>query len=191
MPAVAGLLPSKQQEVLCAARGLLGLPFSIGTRDGRATDCGGLAIQVARSAGFFAADLPYRYTRETSAGLSLYVHLRHVCNEIAIEHIAAGDLLLFWIRRPWHPQHLGILTDTGTLIHASPLSDRCVHERKFSEYRTKIFAAFRFREERSLFTHEVPLNPIVKCEACVLADPLRFSKPDRNLFASCKGCLNV
>ncbi len=133
-------------------------------------------LEIAKSCGYHWKDLPHKYTLTSSAGLTLYVHLRSLGDEIKTNSMQPGDLLLFWIRSREHPQHLAIYTGS-TLIHASPLGARRVSERTLGDYRDKIFAVFRFRRPGVRPKHEVCLNPIVACEKCVLRDPRKYARP--------------
>lgn len=137
-------------------------------------------LAVAAACGYHWADLPHRYTRSTSAGLTLYVHLRRVCTEIKEASLQPGDLILLWIRRRDHPAHL-VIHAGDNVIHASPMGSRVVSERRITDFRGKVFAAFRFRRSAAVSPcHEVDLNALVVCEKCVLADPGKYARPGKS-----------
>lgn len=161
--------------VVAAVRELLGLPFSIGCRDGRAVDCGGLVVHAAERCKYVSTDVPAGYTRQASAGLALYVHMRQCCHEIEPSAVAAGDVLMFWVRRRDFPQHLGVWTGES-LVHATPRQRRVV-ESQLGNLASRVFAAFRLALPGELLTHTTPLHSAVECERCVLEQPRAFAYP--------------
>lgn len=160
---------------MAAAESLVGLPFELGARGDGSTDCGGMLLRIAQRVGLEWADLRHEYTVLTSAGITLYCHLRTVCDEIRPESRQPGSILLFWIRHSNHPRHLGIWTGKR-LVHAAPESTGGVRSQYLGAFGRRIFATFDFRLPGAEPRHEVELNRFVGCPICVAADPARYAQ---------------
>lgn len=130
-----------REEVVSEARSWLGTPYrDKGRVRGRAVDCLGVVIGVAKGLGLseFDTTLYGMVPRRKMMGALLREHMR----EIPITEAGPGDIV--WIA--WHraPQHLAILTDVG-MLHAyhDGTEDRVVEHPIDSSHRARIRAAFR------------------------------------------------
>jgi len=133
------------------ARAWIGTPFvHQGRTKGRAVDCLGLMIAVAKAAGFADNDFDeHRYgpcpiSKNMGAGIAEHM------NRLPAKDARPGDWL--WITYGIEPTHLAMLTEQGTIIHARPASgkgtSRVVEHRLTPQYRAKARAAWRFKALR-------------------------------------------
>lgn len=103
-------------EIEAEARTWLGTPFHHqGRLKGVGVDCAGVVIGVADSLGLIPDFTDFTdYARDPDGTMSLILDLH--MDRIPRVHMRAGDVLhVAWSRLP---QHVGILTGKGTLIHA-------------------------------------------------------------------------
>lgn len=127
-------------EVIVEARTWIGTPFRHqGRKKGVGVDCAGLVIGVARTLGLSDADY-IGYGRQPAGGLLPRLLAEHL-DAIAAPEPAAVVLMAFGRE----PQHLGILTDVGTLIHAYESIAACVEHRFADVWGARVRAAYRFR----------------------------------------------
>jgi cell wall-associated NlpC family hydrolase len=137
------VLDPRRLELVRLARACVGVPFRHQGRDpALGLDCGGLVVHIGRAVGLLDHDI-LDYSRTPSPeemGRVMYREFDHVT-----PHSAAlpGDLL--WIRTG-RPQHLALLTERGTVIHALSTSPFAVTEHALSpRWRRRVVAVFRFR----------------------------------------------
>jgi cell wall-associated NlpC family hydrolase len=107
------------QALIDEARRLRGVPWIHQGRTRLGVDCIGLVLLAARNAGLdlpnhLGIRLPANYSRSPSIDLFSLVE-RH-CIQVDTE--VAGALLFFQFDRDKYPRHFGILTESGTMIHA-------------------------------------------------------------------------
>jgi hypothetical protein len=142
-------------------------------------------IDVAKDCGLHWKDLGREYTVLSCGGLSLYVHLRDCMNEVPVEDLTPGDVLLLSIRNVEYPQHLAIFCGR-TIVHSNPsLARRAVVEEPFTELWIKrVFAVFRFRTEDEPANHTEDLHGKVTCEQCVRENPVQWPLGQ----ALCRAC---
>lgn len=133
-----------QIAIIAAARECIETPFRHqGRIIGRALDCVGVACHVMAR-----LQLPYidqsGYPRLPYKGLltSALNEQPHLC-EVEGE-MRAGDLLLMRFMR--EPQHVAILTDTGTIIHAWYDAGKCCEHDLTPEWRQRIVKVYRIVE---------------------------------------------
>jgi len=128
-------------EVIIEARRWLGTPFMHQARvQGVGVDCAGLIVCVARACGLL--DVDYQgYGRVPHEGM-----LRAICDQ-HLTPIAAPDpacvLLMGFLPGPGNEQHLAILTDADTIIHAYESAGSCVEHRYSSAWRARTNAIYR------------------------------------------------
>lgn len=135
----------QRSSIISNARSWLGTPFAHqGRARGRGVDCAGLVIVVGRELGLFAPDFDCTgYGREPHLGLLpslMDAHMDLLESRAAAE---PGDVLLMTFLR--EPQHCGILTDTGTLIHAFAGVGRVVEHGIDLKWARRVVAAYRYR----------------------------------------------
>ena len=130
-------------EVVQTARKWSGTPFvHQGRVCGRAVDCAGLLVGVAKDLGLSDYDLD-GYPRVPD-GVTLQAILRAELVSVAIDQARVGDVLLFGFYR--HAQHLGIITrvDPMYIIHAHEPNNGVVEHRIDDRWRRRVRGAFRF-----------------------------------------------
>lgn len=118
-------------QIILEARRLVGVRF---LHQGRSleggVDCLGLGIMAAQHAGLDVpaiALLSRDYGREATP--RMLEDLTQACQRLRA--LVPGALLLFKMPRTAHPHHMGILTDTGTFIHADAVRAMTVIEQTY------------------------------------------------------------
>lgn len=135
-------------DVVKEARTWIGTPFAHqGRTKGRACDCLGLMIGVAKAVGYTPQDYderrygPFPISGNMGAGIEVY------CDKLTVEHRIPGDWL--WIAYGRDPTHLALITNVGTIIHAQPAmgkaGSRVVEMRLTNVYIGLARYVFRFR----------------------------------------------
>lgn len=133
--------PVTRAQILDEARAWLGTPFHHqGRVKGVGVDCVGLLAGVARALGLTVVDRT-DYGRGPD-GHSLAAALDAQMRQLAPTQAGPGDVLLLRIRR-W-PQHVGILGEGGTLIHAHAGAGRVVETPLAGWWGQRVLAAYRF-----------------------------------------------
>jgi cell wall-associated NlpC family hydrolase len=126
------------------ARKLLGVPF---VHQGRHLTCGvdciGLLVLAARADGQRLQDYA-TYSRRPKP-TELLANLEKNANRIDLDDVAAGDLLVFCVPYRGVPQHLGIATDEGTLIHTDAHVGRVVEVSLTVAWMRRAHSAWRLR----------------------------------------------
>ena len=129
--------------ILAAARGAIGTPFRHqGRIAGRALDCAGLAIHVAREIGAEYVDVP-AYGRSPSRGMLQAALDAQPCLCVVPDR-QPGDILL--MRFAGEPQHLALITDTDTIVHAYANVGQVCEQRLAQVWAARIVRVYRFRE---------------------------------------------
>ena len=125
---------------IAAARACLGTPFRHqGRIPGRGLDCVGVVVHAARAAGFDLIDNT-RYGRSPcrnmlQAALDAQPALCHVTDR------QPGDILL--MRFAGEPQHLAVLTDDNTIVHAYASIEKVCEQRLAQVWAARIVRAYR------------------------------------------------
>lgn len=131
-------------RIISKAREALGTPFSHQGRSvGKALDCAGLLIFVAKELDLEYIDAP-TYSRNPSDSLLEEALDRQPClYRVYDNNPIAGDVLL--MRFTGDPQHLGICTGSN-LIHAwEPPGKVCEHTLT-GDWRRRIVSIYRFKD---------------------------------------------
>ena len=131
-------------DVVAAARECLGTPFCHqGRIPGLALDCAGLIVAVAQKLGIYHFDVD-GYGRRPNRGL-LESTLASQPELIAVDcaRLVPGDILL--MRFTKDPQHLAIFAGE-TIIHSWSSPGKVCEHRIDAVWRSRIIAAYRFRE---------------------------------------------
>ncbi|MCM8624142.1 MAG: NlpC/P60 family protein [Candidatus Accumulibacter sp.] len=132
-------------EILIAARQCLGTPFRHqGRLVGVGLDCAGVAVHIARVIGVEYVDVQ-GYGRTPANGQLAQSLDSQPCLEIvpAISGRRPGDLLLMRMARD--PQHLAVLTDRETILHAYESAGHCCEHRLDRSWRARIVRVYHFR----------------------------------------------
>lgn len=128
--------------VIAEARRWIGTPYQHqGRLHGVGVDCGGLIIEVGNALQLLS--LTYsNYGRIPHQGM-----LRKVCDEqlVRIGDVQPGCIaLMSFVPHPAQEQHLGIITDEGTLIHAYAHAQACVEHRYSSVWRGRTWQLYKY-----------------------------------------------
>jgi NlpC/P60 family putative phage cell wall peptidase len=139
--------PQRQALVVAAARGWIGTPYHHqASLKGVGADCLGLVRGVWREIFGRDAEAPPPYApdwAETDQGEAMLQAARRHLIEIAAEDHAAGDVVIFRMKRGAAAKHAAILTGPATMIHA--MEGVAVAEVALSAWwRRRIAAVFRF-----------------------------------------------
>lgn len=128
--------------ILAAARLALGTPFAHqGRIAGRALDCAGLIVHVARSIGVPYMDVP-AYDRSPHQGLLQATLDSNDCLT-RVSKRQAGDILL--MRFSSEPQHLAICAG-DTMIHSYLQVGKVCEHRLSSLWVARIVCVYRFKD---------------------------------------------
>jgi NlpC/P60 family putative phage cell wall peptidase len=130
------------EQIVAEARRWIGTPYQHQARlHGVGVDCAGLVICVARDLGIF--DVEYSdYGQIPNAGM-----LRAICEKhlLRIDDVEPGCILLMgFLLGPSQEQHLAILTDAGTIVHAYSHAGACVEHRYSMAWRSRTRAIYRY-----------------------------------------------
>lgn len=137
----------KRSEIVGCARAWLGTPYHHqASLAGVGTDCLGLVRGIYREIYGLEAEEPPAYSPDwadaTGAETLFAAARRHLCPR-SIADAAPGDILLFRLRTGLPAKHLGILSDSGTLIHA--VEGRAVLEEPLTAWwKRRLAASFSF-----------------------------------------------
>lgn len=136
-----------REDIVTEARKYIGTPFHHqGRLIGVGIDCVGLLTCVMRSLGLSEYDNT-SYAREPSNGL-LTKELQAHLDEIPLEDVREGDVLVFWFgRKKRNPQHVGIRTDRG-MLHTYADVKKVVEHGLTAKWTRRLCGAYRFRGVR-------------------------------------------
>lgn len=135
--------PTLADAIIAAARACLETPFRHqGRIAGRALDCAGLAVHVAREIGAEHVDIP-AYGRSPANGL-LQATLDAQPGLRVVPDRQPGDLLL--LRFAGEPQHLAFLTADDTIVHTYANVGKVCEHRLAAVWAARIVRVYRFRE---------------------------------------------
>lgn len=130
-------------KIVEAARSCLNTPFvHQGRVAGAGLDCAGLIVHVAKELGFQYEDVK-GYPRLPFRGMLEEVLNSQPClKKINKSQISAGDLMLVRFTRA--PQHLGIYTGNGYMIHTFEEVGKVVEHRLDSLWLNRLIGVYRF-----------------------------------------------
>ena len=130
-------------KVVEVARGCIGTPFAHQARvAGKGLDCAGLVIECAKSIG--AKYIDYTgYPRHPFDGMLEKMLSSQPClRRVSKNEMLPGDILLTRIKTA--PQHLGVYSGGGYMIHSYSQVGKVVEQRIDSDWNAKITAVYRF-----------------------------------------------
>ena len=131
-------------DILTAARQCIGMPFRHqGRMLGCGLDCAGVAIHVARQIGVGHFDVSGYGRTPANGQLEQSLDSQPCLERVMLNDHQPGDLLL--MRFASDPQHLAILTDQQTIIHAYESVGICCEHRLSSMWAARIVRVYRFR----------------------------------------------
>jgi NlpC/P60 family putative phage cell wall peptidase len=128
--------------VVAEARRWIGTPYQHQARlHGVGVDCAGLIMGVGKELGLL--DVHYSdYGQTPHQGM-----LRKICDAhlLRIDDVEPGCILLMgFLPGPAQEQHLGIYTDTQTLVHAYSNVGKCVEHRYSAAWRSRTRQVYRY-----------------------------------------------
>lgn len=133
---------TSRQDVIRVARSMVGTKYRHGGRTRKSVDCGGLLIAIATELGIDHIAPPLGYSRHPDGRLVDHVH----AGADPQKDPQPGDILVFWVDRGSRlPQHVGIITECGGLIHADMRSRRVVETTQNPFTSSQVIGAFTFR----------------------------------------------
>ena len=135
-----------RKAILRVARTYLGTPFHhLGRAKTYGVDCIGLVAGVSQALQLSDFDQTGYSRRPGASTLLDGIRAADGFTELASVDLALpGDVLVFWISpRSKAPQHIGILTENGGLIHTHANAGRVV-ETGLGSWSKRITHAFRF-----------------------------------------------
>lgn len=84
------------------------------------------------------------YTRKPTKGILLQ-HIQQVATLVEPGDERPGDILVFWIRSPLHPQHVGLLTTGGRMIHTHARVGKVVETHIGDSWGNRLHSVWRFQ----------------------------------------------
>ena len=138
-----------RDDIISAARSEIGTPFRHqGRLSGKALDCAGLIIMVAKAIGAEYIDFT-GYSRHPSDGLlESALDAQSCLDRVALADMQAGDVLL--MRFNSDPQHLAIFAGHSPVYQAEGIVHAWLQARKVcehvltDEWRGRIVRVYRF-----------------------------------------------
>lgn len=129
-------------DIVTAARALVGVPFKHQGRTRNGLDCAGLVVHVAATLGLKYTDHG-GYARSPSDGLLESALDMQPCLELLPNKadMQAGDVLLMRFKEP---QHLGIYTGENIIHSYSTVGKVCEH-RLADVWKARIMRVYRFK----------------------------------------------
>lgn len=130
-------------DIVATARSYIGTPYSHqGRMRGIGLDCGGLILQVGKELQLLDWNTHPNYGRkpngnEMAAMCGAHLDIR------AWDDRSAGNIGLFAFLG--EPQHLGIFTGDGGLIHVYMQARRCVEHRLDDEWESRLRLVYSYR----------------------------------------------
>lgn len=144
---------TQAEEIVQAARSMLGMRWQHQARDGGKTDCAGVVLHAAKTQGLIDLDIPTDYQREAPADAMVKVCRQHL-TEVTRAELRPGDVVV--LRYP-NTNHIGIVGDYPiaghlSIIHAQAAHPRCVVENRLCDewlrlVEAKVTGCFRFPDE--------------------------------------------
>jgi NlpC/P60 family putative phage cell wall peptidase len=131
-----------QTEFLALARTWIGTPYHDQARlKGVGADCIGFIVGVVSEATGRHVVAPITYGRYPNPAIALQgIRDSGECHDIDVKQARVGDVIYMRIAR--EPQHFGIISDAGQIIHCTETTG--VVEVNFADWmRAKVMYAFR------------------------------------------------
>lgn len=130
-----------REDILAEAREWLNTPFHHqASLKGVGTDCGGMVKGTYRNLGIDTSRAPTNYAR-TPANNMMEKVLAEFADKISVPK--PGDIILFTFIR--EPQHLGIYTENGGVIHAYQPFKKVVEHRLDTKWLRRVNSYWRVR----------------------------------------------
>jgi NlpC/P60 family putative phage cell wall peptidase len=129
-------------EVIAEAKEWIDTPFHHqASVKGVGTDCGGLVRGVYNRLGVETPNCPVDYARTPSND-----RLRQIILNYAVRTSTPkpGDIILFVLLK--EPQHVGILTDRNTVIHAYEPNRKVIEHRLDDKWKRRIESYYTYPE---------------------------------------------
>lgn len=138
-------MPCGLQRLDQAAEAYLGVPFHHQGRCEAGMDCVGLVVLSARDIGVELVD--YAHYRQLPNPRELLRRMKLNPMERVDREPEPGDILLFWYRRGSKmPQHMGLMSDDGYMIHAHGGAGRVVKHRLDDNWRGRLHSVWQLQQ---------------------------------------------
>jgi NlpC/P60 family putative phage cell wall peptidase len=130
-------------KVINEARGWIGTPWRAGQRKrGVSCDCVGFVVGVFVNLGL---ELNIENYSQTPTETSLREAFLKYCEEVPLDEVQVGDVLIFKLYHEGNPTHVGFYSGDNNFIHADGRSTiRKVVEVPLGYWKNRIVTAFRF-----------------------------------------------
>lgn len=133
-----------RDRILTEARSWIDTPFHHqGRVKGAGCDCIGLCIGVGKALELVPQEFEYTGYRRTPHGRTLVDVMRESGFVEEVQEPQLGDILVF--RIDVDPQHVALLSERNTLIHAYAQARKVCEARYDSVWRGRFVTAFQFR----------------------------------------------
>tara|TARA_R100001460_G_scaffold27881_1_gene55881 strand:+ start:1169 stop:1702 length:534 start_codon:yes stop_codon:yes gene_type:complete len=100
-----------RQSIIDEARRWIGTPSRTHGRNKFGIDCAGLISLTAQNVGAYMQDDTVTTPAASQIGLRFYSLMRGVMDEVPAAEAKIGSVLMFWKRRPFLTNHVGILVE--------------------------------------------------------------------------------
>jgi len=122
------------------ARSLVGVKYRHGGRTRNSLDCGGLLIAISEELNLPKGKIPLGYSRYPNGELRAYI----LSGAVPQPTPSGGDIALWNSPHLDVPQHTGILTENGGIIHACLRSRKVVEITRDPSWDVLFIEAFTF-----------------------------------------------
>ena len=132
------------QNIIDAARSLVDVKYRHGGRSRFSVDCAGMLVVVAEEVGYSHIDVP-SYSKFPE-GEQLLKILESNLDRTAGPPFTPGRVVAFWIDEgTCHPQHLGLVSEKQTLIHAYAVMKKVVEVPLDQYWRHRLVGSYAWR----------------------------------------------
>lgn len=134
-----------RQEFLAKVRELVGVPYHHAGRSRQGLDCCGLLVVAAKELGLSYVDAPASYPR-VSDGSMLGI-LEQSLFRVDLRDRLPGDVCVYWWNRQTKaPQHVGVYTECGGIIHTFTHTKAVVESSSSALYDRRLICVMRHPE---------------------------------------------
>lgn len=132
-------------SIVARAREWIGTPFlHQGRKMGVGVDCAGIVVDIAKHFKYAKTYNDKRNYPKQPTGSLMSETLNDHLERVSVAEAMPGDIIHFKFAKV--PQHVGILTDVGTFIHADGNIGLVVETQIVGHWAREARAAYRFKE---------------------------------------------
>jgi len=130
-------------RIVALAKTYLGTPWRHQGRTKLGIDCAGLPIVIGRELGLHAFSDDINYQR-LSIGAALFAPFEEHCIRLSnLAELKPGDMLIF--KDPVFPQHIGLMSSNGNVIHAKLSRRKVVEEPLVGDLKSRLLRGYKFK----------------------------------------------